>query len=175
MSEQKNPERVAAGLKATVHNAKTSSEAKSSAAQRLDEMGVEIEQQASTHKASTGAPATGEFGRGAYTSVDYTDNPREADVGIPRHQMSTSLEGQTRNISERGGYAGMDADDFLNDNDPEMFDNIGRSRGADAGQPGENRVMGGYRATLKNPRVSGQAKEHAKEVLEENDEPFSTR
>ncbi|KAJ3565251.1 hypothetical protein NP233_g7751 [Leucocoprinus birnbaumii] len=155
MSEQKNPERVAAGLKATVHNARTSDEAKLNAAQRLDDMGVEIEQQASTHKAGTGASATG-----------------ESKSGIPRQQMGTSLDTQGRKAAN---YSGMDADNFLEDNDPEMFGNVGRSAGAQGGQPGEAREMGGYRATLKNPRVSEQAKEHARNVLEENDEPFSTR
>jgi len=67
-------------------------------------------------------------------------------LGIPRHQMGTSLNTQTHTTS----YAGMDSDNFLDDNDPEMFDNIGRSRGAHGGQPGEAREMGGYRATLKS-------------------------
>lgn len=111
-------------------------------------------------------------------------------LGIPRHQMGTSLNTQTRNVSS---YAGMDANNFLDDNDPEMFDNIGRSRGAQGGQPGEAREMGGYRATLKSesilniehcfpsyfvnqdPRVSEQAKQNAKDVLEEHNEPFSTQ
>jgi len=47
----------------------------------------------------------------------------------------------------------MDANNFLDDNDPEMFDNIGRSRGAQGGQPGEAREMGGYRATLKSESI----------------------
>ena len=139
---------------------------KQNAARRLDDMGVEIEQQGSTHKAGTGAPPTGEFGKGAYTSVDYTNDPKEADIGactnikttldphskscflniIPRHQMGTSLNTQTHTTS----YAGMDSDNFLDDNDPETFDNIGRSRGVHGGQPGEAREMGGYRATLKS-------------------------
>ncbi|KAH6910647.1 Conidiation protein 6-domain-containing protein [Coprinopsis sp. MPI-PUGE-AT-0042] len=34
-------------------------------------------------------------------------------------------------------------------------------------QEHENRVLGGYKATLKNPNVSEEAKEHAKDVLEE--------
>jgi len=71
-------------------------------------------------------------------------------LGIPRHQMGTSLNTQTRNVSS---YAGMDANNFLDDNDPEMFDNIGRSRGAQGGQPGEAREMGGYRATLKSESI----------------------
>jgi len=85
LCKEKNPERVAAGLKATVHNAKTSEDTKRNAARRLDDMGVEIEQQGSTRKAGTGAPATGEFGRGAYTSVDYTNDPKEADIGKSLH------------------------------------------------------------------------------------------
>ncbi|KAF8639163.1 hypothetical protein AX17_001651 [Amanita inopinata Kibby_2008] len=32
----------------------------------------------------------------------------------------------------------------------------------------ESRVLGGYKATLKNPRVSEEAKEHAEQVLEEH-------
>jgi len=35
----------------------------------------------------------------------------------------------------------------------------------------ESRVMGGYKATLKNPRVSPEAKEHAEEVLEQHHVP----
>ncbi|KAI0259385.1 Conidiation protein 6-domain-containing protein [Gloeopeniophorella convolvens] len=33
----------------------------------------------------------------------------------------------------------------------------------------ENRVLGGYKATLKNPNVSDEAKQKAQRVLEEND------
>jgi len=35
--------------------------------------------------------------------------------------------------------------------------------------PEEHRVLGGYKATLKNPKVSQEAKEHAKEVLKEHE------
>jgi hypothetical protein len=41
LSAHKNPERVAAGLKATLHNPNVSEEAKESAARRLKEMGEE--------------------------------------------------------------------------------------------------------------------------------------
>lgn len=33
----------------------------------------------------------------------------------------------------------------------------------------EHRRLGGYKATLKNPRASQEAKEHAKEVLKDHD------
>jgi len=123
-------------------------------------------------------------------SVDFFGLTMVYLLGIPRHQMGTSLNTQTRNVSS---YAGMDANNFLDDNDPEMFDNIGRSRGAQGGQPGEAREMGGYRATLnsesvlnighclssyfvnQDPRVSQQAKQNAKGVLEAHNEPFSTQ
>jgi hypothetical protein len=51
LSEQKNPERVAAGLKATLHNPTVSAEAKSRAQARLKEMGVDADTKAPSHKA----------------------------------------------------------------------------------------------------------------------------
>ena len=48
--EQKNPERVAAGLKATLHNPTVSAEAKSRAQARLKEMGVDPDLKAPSHK-----------------------------------------------------------------------------------------------------------------------------
>ena len=58
--EQKNPERVAAGLKATLHNPTVSAEAKSRAQARLKEMGVDADIKAPSHKAkeSKGADET---------------------------------------------------------------------------------------------------------------------
>ena len=51
ISEQKNPERVAAGLKATLHNPTVSAEAKSRAQARLKEMGVDPDTKTPSHKA----------------------------------------------------------------------------------------------------------------------------
>ena len=51
ISEQKNPERVAAGLKATLHNPTVSAEAKSRAQARLKEMGVDADLKTPSHKA----------------------------------------------------------------------------------------------------------------------------
>ncbi|KDQ15299.1 hypothetical protein BOTBODRAFT_174143 [Botryobasidium botryosum FD-172 SS1] len=39
--------------------------------------------------------------------------------------------------------------------------------------PNENRVLGGYKAALHNPRVSEAAKEHAAEVLDQHGEHVS--
>ncbi|KIL68382.1 hypothetical protein M378DRAFT_158172 [Amanita muscaria Koide BX008] len=43
MSAGKNPSRIAAGLKAAVHNPRVSEEAKESATERLQQMGAEAE------------------------------------------------------------------------------------------------------------------------------------
>ncbi|ORY31429.1 Conidiation protein 6-domain-containing protein [Naematelia encephala] len=45
-----------------------------------------------------------------------------------------------------------------------------RSETHEAEMHHENRVLGGYKATLSNPNVSDEAKEHAREVLKEHDE-----
>jgi len=50
-SDNKNPERVAAGLKATIHNDSVSDEAKNHARDRLDQMGVDLDVPASTQRA----------------------------------------------------------------------------------------------------------------------------
>ncbi|PFH51997.1 hypothetical protein AMATHDRAFT_2486 [Amanita thiersii Skay4041] len=42
-TESKNPQRVAGGLKAAMHNPNTSDEAKQSAQERLQEMGADVE------------------------------------------------------------------------------------------------------------------------------------
>ena len=59
---EKNPERVAAGLKATLHNPTVSAEAKSRAQARLKEMGVYADTKAPSHKAkdSEGSKSTDE-------------------------------------------------------------------------------------------------------------------
>jgi len=94
---EKDQNRVAGGLKATIKNPNTSEDAKDSARERLEGMGVEA--------GSDGKP-------------------------VDKANPLTSEE-----------------------------------NGANHGN-----VMGGYKAALNNPRVSEEAKEHAREVLEDNDE-----
>lgn len=60
ISEQKNPERVAAGLKATLHNPTVSAEAKSRAQARLKEMGVDADIKTPSHKAKEESKTTDE-------------------------------------------------------------------------------------------------------------------
>lgn len=146
-----------------MHNRRTSEEVKLSAAQCLDEMDVEIEQRASAHKAGTDAPTTGEFQRGGYTTKDYINDPREADVstfvsnsfglavidplrylGISRRQIGTSLE--TRRLKVDGT---LDVGrKFLEDEVPETVGNVCHSTGAGSGQLGEPSVVGSYREIL---------------------------
>ena len=60
MEEQKSPERIAAGLKATLHNPTVSAEAKSRAQARLKEMGVDPDTKAPSHKAKEESKTTDE-------------------------------------------------------------------------------------------------------------------
>ncbi|TFK67638.1 hypothetical protein BDN72DRAFT_960877 [Pluteus cervinus] len=43
------------------------------------------------------------------------------------------------------------------------------SDAGDAGLKNEGNVIGGYKATLKNPNVSDEAKQHAEQVLRDKD------
>ncbi|KAF8639148.1 hypothetical protein AX17_001637 [Amanita inopinata Kibby_2008] len=123
--EEKDPMRVAAGYKATLHNPGISDETKDQAEEHLKEMGAE------------------------YTRQDTRDK-----TGLGQHQGGDRYGGTSMQNEEDNPF-----------NDPNI---PGRSRGAKGGQPGENREIGGYKATLHNPRVSEAAKEHAREVLKEH-------
>ncbi|KAH9474699.1 Conidiation-specific protein 6 [Psilocybe cubensis] len=100
----KNPERVAAGLKATIRNPSVSEEAKSRAIERLNEMGVNAEGE---------PPSRGVKGSSSTASTRSPGNPEEEKT--------------------------------------------------------EHHRLGGYKATINNPRVSDAAKDHAKEILKNND------
>ncbi|KAH7105158.1 Conidiation protein 6-domain-containing protein [Auriculariales sp. MPI-PUGE-AT-0066] len=65
-----------------------------------------------------------------------------------------------------------EADDSGTYNPQEKSAQTGRTRGGeteidDSGKE-TNRVLGGYKAALKNPHIGEEAKEHAREVLEDN-------
>ncbi|KAH9975203.1 Conidiation protein 6-domain-containing protein [Russula compacta] len=46
---------------------------------------------------------------------------------------------------------------------------VEQSSPLDADGKNDNRVLGGYKATLKNPNVTDEAKERARQVLQESD------
>ncbi|KAE9401570.1 hypothetical protein BT96DRAFT_918708 [Gymnopus androsaceus JB14] len=123
---QKDPNRVAAGLKATIHNDNISEETKDRAAERLHEMGVEVD---------------GKTRPSGRSDVSYTDEDADVDdyeTGVDDYDAGAKIDTKA---SPAGG-----SDDAHT-----------------------NRVLGGYKATLKNDNVSDEAKAHAREVLEAND------
>ncbi|KAF8352113.1 Conidiation protein 6-domain-containing protein [Amanita rubescens] len=133
VEQVKDPSRVAAGLKAAVHNPRVSEEAKESASERLHEMGEDVEPTKETTSMLTPTSLGGNFclltrRQRHATEKRHAEERRQAEE--KRHAEEQMMEGKT-----------------------------------------ESRVMGGYKATLKNPRVSPEAKEHAEEVLEQHHVP----
>ncbi|KAH9894739.1 Conidiation protein 6-domain-containing protein [Cubamyces lactineus] len=133
--------RVAAGLKAAVHNPHVSEEAKERAQERLAQMG------ASAHETSTT--------RGhAVGSTDGTGHETNRVLGgykATLHNPRTSEEAKrhAREILEADGY---------------QFE---RPEGVTEDEH-QKRVNAGYKAALNNPRVSEEAKQHAREYLQEH-------
>ncbi|KDR77250.1 hypothetical protein GALMADRAFT_246556 [Galerina marginata CBS 339.88] len=139
----KNPENVARGLKAAIHNDSVSAEAKESAAQRLEQMGREVPADYSSggsHRANADDEGDGKNPnrqRGGYKATLTRDNVSDE----AKEHARRMLDGE-----ESSAYA------------PE----------ADSDEsPNSNRVLGGYKATLKNPNVSDEAKHHAEQVLKD--------
>ncbi|KAF8909671.1 Conidiation protein 6-domain-containing protein [Gymnopilus junonius] len=126
----KNPEYVARGLKGTIHNPNTSTEAKESAAERLEQMGSDVPQ-------------------------DFSGSKTESATGS-RNLRSTGAAGAGQQHGEN------DEEDVYEESPDER---VTENEGLAAGET--NRVIGGYKATLKNPNVSQGAKKHAEEVLRE--------
>ncbi|EIN11451.1 hypothetical protein PUNSTDRAFT_98561 [Punctularia strigosozonata HHB-11173 SS5] len=131
---EKNPERVAAGLKAAIHNPRVTEEAKDRAAQELEDMGYEAPQELSS-RASVGG------------NDDGLDEHTHRVLG----GFKASLKNP--NVSEEAKEHAADVLEAA-DEDPASIH--------------EHRVLGGYKATLKNPNVSKQAKQQARELLVEN-------
>ncbi|TRM70339.1 Conidiation protein 6-domain-containing protein [Schizophyllum amplum] len=75
MSQDKNPQRVAAGLKATIHNPRVSDEAKESAAERLQNMGADFDE----------APTRSSAPRSAGTKVGAIDDDDEDILEDPQN------------------------------------------------------------------------------------------
>ncbi|KAF9521519.1 hypothetical protein CPB83DRAFT_887919 [Crepidotus variabilis] len=172
---RKNPANVARGLKAAIHNDHVSEEAKRQAAQRLEEMGQEV-------------PADFSSSNSALTSHRNTP-AREVSTPVQRPLIervashgASSVGGSEAGYdsdsdTQMGDVSGADAD--LEDEEEdfeirtatrisappiEVMDQSGGKKGRTRSKS-PARVLGGYKATLKNPRVSGAAKEHAQKVL----------
>ncbi|KAJ3565245.1 hypothetical protein NP233_g7752 [Leucocoprinus birnbaumii] len=123
MPEQhhKSAEHVAAGYKATIHNASTSEEAKKHAWEELHKMGI----------------------------YEIDDSPSD-----PVQKRTRSRSPAKRKPSPK--HVAFDlTSGFSTD-------------AATTETKNEGNVIGGYKAALKNPRVSDEAKEHAEEELREH-------
>lgn len=157
LDNTKNPERVAAGLKATVHNPSVSEEAKIRARERLNEMGVDVESEQSSRD------ARGSFSSGKYSQIHHST----ANLfGTSNHWKLWLHRGVRSSWWRIWAHSNLSSD---------------RDR-----EKTEHHRLGGYKATIHSisatlsvifnwtdwfpdPRVSDAAKDHAKDILKDND------
>lgn len=159
--DEKDATRVAAGLKASIHNPNVSDEAKEHAADRLERM--EDTATAQTGKADSrvlgGYKAT--LTVSSYMDSTCTTSPELTNV--QNDKTSKDAKAHAREILEAHGYTAE------------------RAEGTSESEH-ETRVLAGYKAALsskyifryavesssrlKDPRVSEEAKTHAKEYLQ---------
>ncbi|KAJ3896599.1 hypothetical protein GG344DRAFT_71895 [Lentinula edodes] len=90
---QKNPERVAAGLRGTLHNDNASDEAKDRATERLREMGDDFENKTSRGSAGTGDAHQNQV-LGGYKATLHNDKAGEAAKAHAREVLDNA------NVSE---------------------------------------------------------------------------
>ncbi|TFY78957.1 hypothetical protein EWM64_g5060 [Hericium alpestre] len=138
MTDQKDPARVAAGLKATMQNPNVSMEAKHHAQEKLEQMGAADPE--SEHGVPVRyAPTAGEEHR-VHQLAGYKaalHNPRVSEKG----------KAHAREVLEASGLQA--------EKEPEV-----------SHEEHMTHVLAGYKAALNNPRVSQEAKAHAREFLE---------
>eukprot|EP01119_Soliformovum_irregulare_P026035 TRINITY_DN97_c0_g1_i6.p1 TRINITY_DN97_c0_g1~~TRINITY_DN97_c0_g1_i6.p1 ORF type:complete len:654 (-),score=252.68 TRINITY_DN97_c0_g1_i6:56-2017(-) len=195
--EGKNLGNVIGGYKATLHNDNSSEEAKDHARKVLAELGADEESDSrkTYHEADTEGKNTGNV-IGGYKATLHNDNSSEeakdharkvlAELGADEESDSrktyheADTEGKnTGNVI--GGYKATlknpNVSDEAKENAKEQLEKLGAdedksskksssSKTVDTEGKNTNNVIGGYKATLKNPNVSEEAKDHAKEVLE---------
>ncbi len=151
--------RVAAGLKAAIHNPNVSEDARKSARERLDQMG-EHDPTGRSHPTGTLDTQGHETNRvlGGYKATLHSAHPSfsypPSERGrLPRcgtdPRTSDEAKRHAREILEADGYTVEPAEGVTEDEH-------------------QTRVLAGYKAALHNPRVSKEAKDHAKEYLREH-------
>ncbi|KAI0703986.1 hypothetical protein C8Q76DRAFT_801766 [Earliella scabrosa] len=128
--------RVAAGLKAAIHNPNVSDEAKARAQERLDDM-------TGNSGGETTARATDANGH----ELNRVLGGYKATLHNPR--TSAEAKQHAREILEADGYT-VDAPEGVSADEHQV------------------RVNAGYKAALHNPNVSDEAKAHAREYLREH-------
>ncbi|KAF8062237.1 Conidiation protein 6-domain-containing protein [Lyophyllum atratum] len=145
----KNPERVAAGLKATMKNPNVSEEAKISAKERLEDMSDEVPNARTPSRVSRSRSRRRSTSRGRRSASAESTNRVLGGYKATLRNPNTSEEAKrhAREILDAYEYGEEDEGDERAHN---------------------SRVIAGYKAALHNPRVSPEAKQHAREFLEAN-------
>lgn len=145
----KSPERVAAGLKATIKNPHVSEEAKQHAAERLEEMkSSELHGQHSQRSAAESQSAEPQGG-------DATEMNTSSFSEVKEHTTVVFSDQASAERSHR---------EILKEAYPEFEDESSKSSGQHM-----SRVLAGHKAALHNPNVSQEAKAHARQFLEDHD------
>jgi len=142
----KNPGNVIGGYRATLHNENSSEEAKQHAREQLEKLGADPEGHADPKKQYHHADTHGKNLNnvaGGYKATLHNDNVSE----------------------EAKDHAQKELDRMGVDADEKTDSSKSRSSSADVEGKNPNNVAGGYKATLKNPNVSAEAKDNAKEQL----------
>ncbi|KAH9851477.1 hypothetical protein C2E23DRAFT_886632 [Lenzites betulinus] len=134
--------RVAAGLKAAIHNPNVSEEAKERAQERLETMGTSVETTAASRGTGTVYPV------GATDEAGHEANRVLGGYKATLHNPNVSDEAKrhAREILAADGYQ------------------YERPEGV-AEDEHQKRVNAGYKAAMNNPNVSMAAKLHAEEYL----------
>ncbi|KAJ7287719.1 Conidiation protein 6-domain-containing protein [Mycena rebaudengoi] len=147
-SEQtKNPARVAAGLKSTLARENVSQEAKERAEERLREMGDVADHE----KPATDLTDRELAGYKSTLSSWFLFSFRHFSSSYVLHQMNRPRKKQKTHAREILEAAGETYSESTEETDEHQV-----------------RVLAGYKAALHNPRVSDEAKEHAREYLKEH-------
>ncbi|KAI0666711.1 hypothetical protein C8Q78DRAFT_994779 [Trametes maxima] len=135
--------RVAAGLKAAIHNPNVSEEAKERAQERLQGMG--------TTTSATQERDTGSYPVGSTDEAGHETNRVLGGYKATLHNPNTSegAKQHAREILEADGYQ-FERPEGVTEDEHQV------------------RVNAGYKAALNNPRVSDEAKLHAEEYLREH-------
>ncbi|KAI0769573.1 Conidiation protein 6-domain-containing protein [Trametes elegans] len=136
--------RVAAGLKAAIHNPNVSEQAKERVQERLQQFGTSAEETPSERGAG-GYPAH------STDAVGHETNRVLGGYKATLHNPRTSEEAKqhAREILEADGYQFERPEGITEDEH-------------------QKRINAGYKAALNNPRVSDAGKQHAQEYLEQH-------
>jgi len=145
----KNPGNVIGGYRATLHNPNSSEEAKEHARKELKKLGADPEGHADPKKEYKHADTEGK-------NLNNVAGGYKATLSNPNASQEAKDHAQ-----KELDRMGVDAN--------ETTDSQKTYHKADTEGKNVGNVIGGYKATLKNPNVSDEAKENAEEQLEKLD------